>query len=148
MDGVALAASFAPYSVFGGQKARSTMGTQADNWRRMTVYERVYALTRLVPAGQVTTYGQIADFIEGCTPRMVGYALFNLPAGSDVPWQRVINARGEVSPRPGDTGSGRQRALLTDEGVPFDAAGRTDLRRYRWPGPSPRWLAARGFLPA
>jgi methylated-DNA-protein-cysteine methyltransferase-like protein len=62
----------------------------------------------------------------------VGYALFALPRGSDVPWQRVINAKGEVSQRstPGD--EGLQRAVLESEGVVFDPRGRVDLTRYQW----------------
>lgn len=112
--------------------------------KKGTYYERVYDLVRLIPRGQVATYGQIADYIDGCTPRMVGYALFALAADSDVPWQRVVNAAGGISPRPG---SGRQRERLVAEGVVFSAAGRIDLRRYGWPGPPPDWLAARGLLP-
>lgn len=108
-----------------------------------TYYDKVYEITRLIPRGRVATYGQIADHIDGCTPRMVGYALFALPAGSRVPWQRVINAAGGISPRPG---SGRQREALEAEGVEFSAAGKIDLKRYRWPGPSARWLARKGLL--
>lgn len=129
-----------------GKKEGKKGGKTAAPWNSMTYYDKVYALVRLVPRGRVATYGQIADYIAGCTPRMVGYALFNLPARTAVPWQRVINARGGVSPRPGTTGSGHQRELLEAEGIVFDATGRTDLNRYRWPGPGPDWLAARGVL--
>ena len=52
--------------------------------------------------------------------------------GADLPWQRVINARGEISPRSWDGGHAVQRALLEDEGIDFDLAGRVDLRRFRW----------------
>lgn len=123
------------------------MSTPAARWSDLTYYDKVYALVRLVPPGEVATYGQIADYIAGCTPRMVGYALSALPDGTDVPWQRVINHMGEISPR-GGLGSAVQYDLLQAEGVPFDAAGRTDLKRHRWPGPPPSWLAQRGLLPA
>lgn len=112
--------------------------------RTHTYYDRVFELVKMVPRGRVATYGQIADYIEGCTPRMVGYALSSLPANTKVPWQRVINAKGEISSRPG---SGRQRELLDEEGVVFDAFGKTDLARYGWAGPPARWLAKRGMLP-
>ncbi len=115
-------------------------------WQDLTAYEKVYALARLVPPGRVATYGQIADYIAGVTPRMVGYALFALPEGTDVPWQRVINAKGEVSPRAGETGSGPQRELLEAEGVAFDGRGWIELKRYRWAGPDPAWLAERDLL--
>lgn len=109
-----------------------------------TYYDKVYELTRMVAAGQLATYGQIADYIDGCTARMVGYALFALPVDTDVPWHRVVNGGGGISPRPG---SERQRERLVTEGITFSAAGRASLARYRWSGPSPRWLAKHGLLP-
>jgi methylated-DNA-protein-cysteine methyltransferase-like protein len=62
----------------------------------------------------------------------VGYALHALAAGSPVPWQRVVNARGEVSPRRVPGWDGVQRALLEREGIVFDARGRIDLERRLW----------------
>ncbi len=109
------------------------------------VYQRILHLVRQIPPGRVATYGQIA-WLEGhCTPRMVGYALGGLPDGSDVPWQRVINASGGVSPRPG---SQRQYELLEGEGVRFDAEGRVNFQRFGWGGPDPAWLEAHGFSPS
>jgi methylated-DNA-protein-cysteine methyltransferase-like protein len=64
--------------------------------------------------------------------RQVGYALHALPPGSDVPWHRVINAKGEVSPRSEPGWASFQRVLLQDEGVSFDTRGRVDLKRFRW----------------
>ncbi|MDA5192487.1 MGMT family protein [Govanella unica] len=107
-------------------------------------YDKVYDITRLIPRGQVASYGQIADYIDGCTPRMVGYALFALRGETDVPWQRVVNASGGISPRPG---SDRQRARLETEGILFSAVGKIDLKRFGWPGPEPSWLAKNGLLP-
>jgi len=64
--------------------------------------------------------------------RQVGYAMAALPDGSRVPWQRVVNARGEVSERRDFDGAPRQRLRLEEEGVVFDAHGRIDLERFRW----------------
>ena len=65
--------------------------------------------------------------------RQVGYALAALDDESDIPWHRVVNARGEVSARSGDRSSERlQRALLESEGVAFDRRGRIDLEEFRW----------------
>ena len=99
-----------------------------------TTYEDIYALVRQVPRGQVATYGQIALLVGRCTPRMVGYAMAGLDFDSDVPWHRVINRLGRISPRAGD-GAELQRTLLQREGVGFDAEGVIPLRKYRWPGP-------------
>jgi len=81
----------------------------------------------------VATYGQVAA-LAGLprAARQIGYALHVLPDGSDVPWQRVVNARGELSERRDFDGAPRQRARLEDEGVEFDPHGRIDLARFGW----------------
>lgn len=92
--------------------------------------EEVYAVVRDIPRGRVASYGDVARAAGFPNhARQVGYALSALPAGSDVPWQRVINAKGEVSPRPN---AARQRELLEAEGVEFSASGRVDWRRFGW----------------
>ncbi len=95
-------------------------------------YERYYEIVGAIPPGRVMTYGDVA-FHAGRKrhARRVGYALFALIDGK-VPWWRVINARGEISPRaregrPDET----QRNILESEGVEFSLAGRIDLDRYR-----------------
>ncbi|MHC4910112.1 MAG: MGMT family protein [Planctomycetota bacterium] len=96
-------------------------------------YEHIYAIVRQIPEGRVATYGQVASLahVPGHA-RQVGYALSALPETNDVPWQRVINAKGEISQR-GFTGdASRQRPLLEAEGVLFDEHGRVPLARYRW----------------
>jgi methylated-DNA-protein-cysteine methyltransferase-like protein len=99
------------------------------------VYERILDVVRQVPSGQVATYGQIAMIAGGCTPRMVGYCLAALDPGSDVPWQRVINYKGMVSPRSSGHGSQLQRELLMEEGVDFDERGRVSFRKFGWMEP-------------
>jgi methylated-DNA-protein-cysteine methyltransferase-like protein len=100
----------------------------------VSTYAQVYEVVRRIPEGRVTTYGQVAALAGlGRQARQVGYALAALPEGSDIPWQRVVNARGEVSRRAGGTAWEQiQRALLESEGVVFDAAGRIDLDRFGW----------------
>ena len=95
------------------------------------LYPRIYALVNQVPAGSVTTYGEIARQV-GCTPRTVGFAMAALPAGHDVPWQRVINSQGKISSRADGDGSDLQRMLLEGEGVHFDVRGRVDLGEFGW----------------
>jgi methylated-DNA-protein-cysteine methyltransferase-like protein len=103
-------------------------------------YPRIYAVVRRIPAGRVATYGQVAA-LAGLAgrARQVGYALHALPEDTALPWHRVINARGEVSPRAEPGRDGYQRFLLEEEGVAFDLAGRLDLGRYQWqPARRPR----------
>lgn len=100
----------------------------------MSSYPRIYAMVRRIPRGRVATYGQIAVLagVPG-QARLVGYALSAVPDSSTVPWHRVINAQGRISTRRSEPGGGiRQRMLLEREGVRFNAAGRTDLDRFRW----------------
>ncbi len=99
----------------------------SDRW------DGIRAVVESIPRGRVATYGQVAALagLPGHA-RQVGYALNSLPEGSEVPWQRVINARGEVSPRSVPGWEGYQRKLLEEEGVAFDPRGRVDLSRYRW----------------
>jgi methylated-DNA-protein-cysteine methyltransferase-like protein len=96
-------------------------------------YARIYAVVRRIPAGRIATYGQIAEIagLPGAA-RQVGYALHALGAGSGVPWQRVINARGSVSARSMPGSELLQRAILEREGVSFGANGRVDLEAHRW----------------
>ena len=78
--------------------------------------EDLLELVRAIPAGFVTTYGDLAPD----APRYAGAVL----AGCDdptVPWQRVVRADGSLAK--GD----RQRTRLEEEGVPFKG-DRVDMR--------------------
>ena len=97
-------------------------------------YARIYAVVRRIPKGRVASYGQVADLagLPG-RARQVGYALHALRAGGPrIPWQRVVNARGEVSARSDPGAEDAQRVLLEAEGVRFDGRGRIDLGRHGW----------------
>lgn len=100
------------------------------------LYERFYAIVRRIPAGRVATYGQIAELAGAPRgARQVGYALAAVREPDAIPWHRVVNAKGEISPRADPSGYEHlQRVLLEGEGVEFDARGRVALERYRWRG--------------
>lgn len=93
---------------------------------------RVLAWVRAIPEGRVATYGQIAALAGAPrAARQVGAVLRGLGERDEAPWQRVVNAQGEISTY--KIGYGElQRALLEREGVPVSAERRVDLRRYRW----------------
>ena len=93
---------------------------------------RIYEVVARIPRGRVATYGQVAALAGAPRhARQVGYALHDTPQELDLPWHRVINARGEVSRRAEPGWEGFQRQLLEAEGVEF-RRGRVDLERYRW----------------
>jgi methylated-DNA-protein-cysteine methyltransferase-like protein len=95
-----------------------------------TFNEQIYALVRHIPPGKVLTYGRVAALLgvpRGA--RAVGWALHGLPAQSDVPWHRVINASGGISVRSSDEAHHRQRILLEAEGLQFDQSNHIDLSK-------------------
>ena len=101
----------------------------------ITRYEMIYDAVRQIPRGKVATYGQVARIVDRCTARMVGYAMAALRGRTDVPWQRVINSRGEISTRSRGDGALRQRKLLEKEGIRFDRRNRVNLRKFGWADP-------------
>jgi methylated-DNA-protein-cysteine methyltransferase-like protein len=100
---------------------------------RSSNYERIYAIIRRIPKGKVATYGQIA-MMAGMAghARQVGYALHVLPDNSNVPWHRVINAKGRISLRSNDMWSSIQKAILLAEGISFDADDRIPFAEHGW----------------
>lgn len=104
----------------------------------------VLALVRMIPPGRVATYGDIARLVPGVTARLVGFMMAGAGKEPDVPWHRVVNARGAVSPH---AHAARQRQRLEAEGIVFGADGRFDLAAHRWRGPEPEALAALGLDP-
>jgi methylated-DNA-protein-cysteine methyltransferase related protein len=95
----------------------------------------ICAVIRRIPKGWVATYGQVAA-LAGLPrrARLVGRILQDLDPKSDIPWHRVVNARGEVSYSPSRNGGDvRQQRLLEKEGVQFDHRNRFNLERFRWP---------------
>lgn len=110
---------------FAAKSRRSELPTDS-------LYARIYAQVRAIPRGRVSTYGRVAKLV-GCGPRQVGYAMASLPTGSKLPWQRVVNHKGEISCRRHGQGADGQRARLKAENVCFDQKGRIDLKRFGWP---------------
>ena len=95
-----------------------------------TFYEQVYDIVVKIPAGRVTTYGDIAKMLgRPRAARFVGYAMNASCETDNLPWHRVTFADGR-------TWDGQwervQRDLLTAEGVGFTADGHIDVKKYRW----------------
>ena len=95
-------------------------------------YLRIWETVRKIPKGRVTTYGAVADECRLFgQARLVGYALHNLPMGTDVPWQRVINAQGKISFSKNSDAYSLQKKLLKKEGIVFKGE-KTSLTLYGW----------------
>lgn len=101
----------------------------------MKKYELFYDIVRKIPRGKVATYGQIADLAGyNGQARQVGYALNALKENSDVPWQRVINSKGEISSRGNMIWEDYQKSILESEGIVFNEKGKINLTEYLWDG--------------
>ncbi len=107
-----------------------------------TFYAEVWEIARQIPRGKIASFGQIAKLIQ--PPAGVDadtYLEFGAlwvsgaitASPNDVPWQRVVNSKGEISERDG-AAARRQRLLLQDEGVAFNPRGRIDLKKHGWNG--------------
>ena len=92
----------------------------------------MYGCVARIPKGKVASYGQIADMAEVATARVVGFALGALAPDSEVPWQRVVNARGEIRLGSSEAAASEQRTRLEEEGAVFLPNGRVDLSACRW----------------
>ena len=63
-------------------------------------HKQIYDMVRRIPEGRVATYGQIAKLVGFPRhARQIGYALASLDNHNSVPWHRVVNAKGKVSPK-------------------------------------------------
>ena len=96
-------------------------------------WQVIYAVVARIPRGRVSTYGRVAE-LAGLPrrARLVGRALRELPPDSGVPWHRVLNAAGRISPRGDALGhEDLQAHLLEREGVrPVGSV--VPLERYLW----------------
>ncbi|KAK4163692.1 hypothetical protein QBC43DRAFT_319061 [Cladorrhinum sp. PSN259] len=124
-------------------------------------FHAVYSAVQQIPPGKVTTYGHIAKLVgTPQRPRQVGVCLKHLPASPSsttltndtpdqqseeyaarfnhdtVPWQRVINAKGVISPRSQPSGARNQAAALQLEGVTVTTGAlgelMVDFAEYGW----------------
>lgn len=86
--------------------------------------ERVRALVAAIPAGKVSTYGDIASAAELSSPRIVAWIMRT--DSSDLPWHRVIRSSGRPAPHLAT----RQLELLRAEGV-LASDGRVPLADVR-----------------
>jgi methylated-DNA-protein-cysteine methyltransferase-like protein len=103
---------------------------------------QVWEIVSKIPRGRVASYGQIAKMlpvpsgVDGETYLEFGALWVSGAVAScpdDVPWQRVVNSKGEISERNGLEAK-RHTLLLEDEGVQFGVRGRIDMKKYGWNG--------------
>ena len=93
--------------------------------------DHVYAILKIIPAGNVMTYGQVAERLGNKNlARTVGNILHDNPDPTNIPCHRVVNAKGKVAEHYAFGGADAQRAKLESEGIVFEQNGRIDLKKY------------------
>lgn len=94
--------------------------------------QRAISVIRQIPKGKVLTYGGVSDMAG--TPgkaRQVAWLLHSMSQKHDLPWHRVINARGKIS-LPVGNGYEIQKRLLEAEGIRFSDTDVINLSTYLW----------------
>lgn len=91
---------------------------------------RVIEVIKSIPAGKVTTYGEIARAAGSPrAARQVVRILHSMSQKHNLPWHRVVNKQGEIAIKD-DESSLVQQLLLEEEGVPVIAGKRVPLEYY------------------
>jgi methylated-DNA-protein-cysteine methyltransferase-like protein len=95
---------------------------------------RALQVIKGIPEGKVMTYGGVAALAgKPGGARQVSRLLHAMSEKYDLPWHRVINARGKISLKPSH-GYELQKALLESEGIGFTRDDTIQLSIYLWDG--------------
>jgi len=98
----------------------------------MSYQEDVYAVTKEIPFGRISTYGAIANYLALGSARMVGWALNRSFATENVPAHRVVNRKGELSGRVHFPTPTLMQQLLENEGVEVQDNKVQDFKSLFW----------------
>ncbi|MGE6378777.1 MGMT family protein [Peribacillus muralis] len=93
--------------------------------------EQVIKIIQQIPPGKVMTYGQIGQLAGSPRgARQVVRILHSSSKKHQLPWHRVINAKGEIGIK-ADGAAEHQRIMLESEGVLLTNRNTIDLQAYR-----------------
>ncbi|MUT68010.1 MGMT family protein [Paenibacillus sp. NEAU-GSW1] len=94
--------------------------------------ERVIRIIKGIPEGQIMTYGQVAAAAGSPRgARQVVRILHSLSVAHQLPWHRIVNAKGEIALQE-DAIRIEQITRLEGEGVELDRHGKIDLEAYQY----------------
>lgn len=95
--------------------------------------KKVMATIKKIPKGRVASYAQIARLAgKPHGVRGVVWILHSSSVSADLPWHRVINAKGRISFPEMSEQWIKQKKLLEKEGIVFSSAGIVDLEEFQW----------------
>jgi methylated-DNA-protein-cysteine methyltransferase-like protein len=102
------------HSLLGHGRKPRTRHRDEDN----PAVQAILDVVAQIPRGRVSTYGDVAS--EAGLPgraRLAGRALKHIPAGTHLPWHRVVGAGGKIAFPPGSSAYREQARRLKSEGV-------------------------------
>jgi len=96
-------------------------------------FEKVYKVVREIPAGRVTSYGAIANYLGmPRSARVVGWAMNNAHGDMSIPAHRVVNRNGLLTGKHHFEGSKLMAQLLMSEGIPVKENEIQDFFNFFW----------------
>ena len=94
--------------------------------------EQIIQVIKSIPRGKVLSYGRVAALAGNPRgARQVARVLHTLTRKHELPWFRVVGAKGNIALKD-PLGISEQRARLEAEGVEFDENGRVELNCFLW----------------
>jgi len=111
-----------------------TRKSEIRNSKLDSFFEQVYAVTRLIPKGRVTSYGAIAKYLGTArSARMVGWAMngsFHIKP--KVPAHRVVNRIGLLTGKHHFSSPTKMQELLEREGIKVKKDQVLDFKKLFW----------------
>ena len=96
-------------------------------------FEDVYEVVKQIPAGRVTTYGAIANYLGAKgSARMVGWAMNASFSIEGIPAQRVVNRNGLLTGKHHFSTPTRMQELLEQEGIQVINDQIQDFEKVFW----------------
>ena len=96
-------------------------------------FDKVYAVTKHIPYGRVTSYGAIAKYLGAArSSRMVGWAMNGAGKHPDVPAHRVVNRVGLLTGKHHFPGSDLMQQLLESEGIEVEDDKVVKFKKHFW----------------
>jgi methylated-DNA-protein-cysteine methyltransferase-like protein len=101
---------------------------------KLSFYDQVYQVVRLIPKGRVSSYGAIASYLgTRGSSRMVGYAMNAAHTTfPPVPAQRVVNRNGLLTGKFHFGSENMMQQLLENEGVKVENDRVVNFKNIFW----------------
>ncbi|MFC4635470.1 MGMT family protein [Dokdonia ponticola] len=96
-------------------------------------FDKVYAVTKLIPHGRVTSYGAIAKYLGAArSSRMVGWAMNGAGKYPDVPAHRVVNRVGLLTGKMHFGSTTAMQQMLEEEGIQVKDDKVVNFKKHFW----------------